>query len=53
MGSELKKKSIVKKKIKKHKAQKNKKYIDYQNTIDTTGVTQISTSDPDSRQIMT
>jgi hypothetical protein len=29
------------------------KYIGYQNTIDTTGVTQISTSDPDSRQIMT
>ena len=45
------KKSIVKK-IKKHSAQKQK-YIGYQNTIDTTGVTQISTSDPDSRQIMT
>jgi transposase/arginyl-tRNA--protein-N-Asp/Glu arginylyltransferase len=43
---------IILKKIKKHTAQKQK-YIDYQNTIDTTGVTQISTSDPDSRQIMT
>ena len=32
---------------------KKHKYIGYQNTIDTTGVTQISTSDPDSRQIMT
>ena len=39
-------------KIKKHTTQKQK-YIEYQNTIDTTGVTQISTSDPDSRQIMT
>jgi hypothetical protein len=36
---------------KKHSIQKQK-YIGYQNTIDTTGVTQIS-SDPDSRQIMT
>jgi transposase len=43
---------IITKKIKKHTAQKQK-YIDYQNTIDTTGVTQISSSDPDSRQIMT
>jgi transposase len=42
----------ITKKIQKHTAQKQK-YIDYQNTIDTTGVTQISTSDPDSRQIMT
>lgn len=40
------------KKIKKHNIQKQK-YIEYQNTIDTTGVTQISTSDPESRQIMT
>ena len=45
-------KELIVKKIKKHKVQK-KKYIEYQNTIDTTGVTQISTSDPDSRQIMT
>jgi len=43
---------IITKKILKHSAQKQK-YIEYQNTIDTTGVTQISTSDPDSRQIMT
>ena len=50
-GDEAEKKSIDKK-IKKHTLQKQK-YIDYQNTIDTTGVTQISTSDPDSRQIMT
>lgn len=45
-------KQIIEKKIKKHSIQKQK-YIGYQNTIDTTGVTQISTSDPDSRQIMT
>ena len=45
-------KQIIAKKIKKHSLQKQK-YIRYQNTIDTTGVTQISTSDPDSRQIMT
>ena len=45
-------KQIIEKKIKKHTIQKQK-YIGYQNTIDTTGVTQISTSDPDSRQIMT
>ncbi|WP_426092995.1 transposase, partial [Flavobacterium sp. DSR3-2] len=45
-------KQIIAKKIKKHSIQKQK-YIGYQNTIDTTGVTQISTSDPDSRQIMT
>ena len=45
-------KQIIAKKIKKHTIQKQK-YIGYQNTIDTTGVTQISTSDPDSRQIMT
>ncbi|TDD96223.1 IS1182 family transposase [Flavobacterium cellulosilyticum] len=43
---------IITKKIQKHTNQKQK-YIEYQNTIDTTGVTQISTSDPDSRQIMT
>ena len=42
----------ITKKIKKHTTQKQK-YIEYQNTIGTTGVTQISTSDPDSRQIMT
>lgn len=45
-------KEIIEKKIQKHTIQKQK-YIEYQNTIDTTGVTQISTSDPDSRQIMT
>ena len=45
-------KQIIAKKIKKHSIQKQK-YIGYQNTINTTGVTQISTSDPDSRQIMT
>lgn len=45
-------KDVLVKKIKKHNVQK-KKYIEYQNTIDTTGITQISTSDPDSRQIMT
>ena len=50
-GDAQEKESIVKK-IKKNNAQKQK-YIGYQNTIDTTGVTQISTSDPDSRQIMT
>ncbi|WP_228479220.1 IS1182 family transposase, partial [Flavobacterium soyangense] len=42
----------IEKRIQKHNIQKQK-YIGYQNTIDTTGVTQISTSDPDSRQIMT
>jgi hypothetical protein len=46
------KKSIVKK-DQSTVLKKQKKYIGYQNTIDTTGVTQISTSDPDSRQIMT
>lgn len=45
-------KEIIAKKIRKHSIQKQK-YIGYQNTIDTTGVTQVSTSDPDSRQIMT
>jgi transposase len=50
-GDALEKQSIAKK-IKKHSIQKQK-YIGYQNTIDSTGVTQISTSDPDSRQIMT
>ena len=45
-------KQVIEKKIKKHKVQKQK-YIGYQNTIETTGITQISTSDPDSRQIMT
>ena len=45
-------KEIIAKKIQKHTIQKQK-YIEYQNTIDTTSVTQISTSDPDSRQIMT
>lgn len=46
------KKKNIEKKIKKHTIQKQK-YIGYKNTIDSTGVTQISTSDPDSRQIMT
>jgi len=50
-GDVEQKKSLVTK-IKKHQLQKQK-YLDYQNTIDTTGVTQVSTSDPDSRQIMT
>lgn len=50
-GDVLEKKSIAKK-IQKHTIQKQK-YIGYQNTIYATGVTQISTSDPDSRQIMT
>jgi transposase len=49
---DLEQQQIIAKKIKKHSVQKQK-YIGYQNTIDTTGVTQISTSDPDSRQIMT
>jgi transposase len=50
-GDDLEK-GVIEKKIQKHTSQKQK-YIEYQNTIDTTGVTQISTSDPDSRQIMT
>lgn len=50
-GDASQKESIAKK-IKKHTTRKEK-YIEYQNTIDTTGVTQISTSDPESRQIMT
>lgn len=50
-GDESEKKSLETK-IKKHEIQKQK-YIGYQNTIDTTGETQVSTSDPDSRQIMT
>ena len=45
-------KQIIAKKIKIHMIQKQK-YIGYQNTIDATCVTKISTSDPDSRQIMT
>lgn len=45
-------KKVITKKINKHRLQKQK-YIAYQNTIASTGVTQISTSDPDSRQIMT
>jgi transposase len=50
-GDATQKESIAKK-VKQHTIQKQK-YIEYQNTIDTTGVTQISTSDPESRQIMT
>ena len=45
-------KKVVASKVRKHQLQK-KKYQHYKETIDTTGVTQISTSDPDSRQIMT
>ena len=45
-------KQIVEKKIKKY-SNKKQKYIGYQHTIDITGVTQISTSDPDSRQLIT
>jgi transposase len=45
-------KKNIEKKIRKHTSQKQK-YISFKNTIETTGVTQISTSDPDSRQIMT
>jgi hypothetical protein len=45
-------KKNIEKKIKKHTIQKQK-HIGYKKIIDTTGVTQISTSDPDSRQIMT
>ncbi len=43
---------IIAKKIQKHTTRKQK-YIEYQNTINTTAITQISTSDPDSRLIMT
>ena len=50
-GDELKKKEVTSK-IRKHQLQKDK-YQNYKEIIDTTGVTQISTSDPDSRQIMT
>lgn len=49
---DVEQKKSMEQKIKKHLLQKQK-YIEYQNTIDTTGVTQISTADPDSRQIMT
>ena len=45
-------KESIEKKIQKHTARKQK-YIEYQNTINTTAITQISTSDPDSRLIMT
>ena len=50
-GDETEKKKIETK-VRKHNIQKQK-YIQYKNTIETTGITQISTSDPDSRQIMT
>ena len=49
---DLEQQQIITKKIKKHNIEKQK-YIGYQHTIDATGVTQISTSDLDSRQIMT
>jgi transposase len=50
-GDEIQKKDIEKK-IKKHRSQKIK-YQQFQKEIDEKGITQISTSDPDSRQIMT
>ena len=50
-GDESVKKEVASK-VRKHQLQKDK-YLSYKETIDTTGVTQISTSDPDSRQIMT
>jgi len=50
-GDELLKKEVASK-VRKHQIQKEK-YLNYKETINTTGVTQISTSDPDSRQIMT
>ena len=50
-GDESVKKEVASK-VRKHQLQKDK-YLNYKETIDTTGVTQISTSDPDSRQIMT
>ena len=50
-GDESVKKEVVSK-VRKHQLQKDK-YLQYKEIIDTTGVTQISTSDPDSRQIMT
>ena len=45
-------KKVLLKKINKNNLQKQK-YIEYQKTIETNGITQISTSDPDSRLIMT
>ena len=45
-------KKEIEKKIKKHSSQKIK-YQKFQKQIDEKGITQISTSDPDSRQIMT
>lgn len=45
-------KNKIQTKIKKHQLQKEK-YQQYKEIIATTGVTQISTSDPDSRQLMT
>jgi len=42
----------IEKKVKKHQVQK-KKYQQYQKEIDQKGITQISTSDPDSRQVIT
>ena len=50
-GDESVKKEVASK-VKKHQLQKQK-YQNFKEIIDTTGVTQISTSDPDSRQIMT
>ena len=50
-GDELLKKEVASK-VRKHQLQKQK-YQNYKEIIDTTGVTQVSTSDPDSRQIMT
>lgn len=50
-GDELLKKEVASK-VRKHQLQKQK-YLNYKEIIHNTGVTQISTSDPDSRQIMT
>lgn len=50
-GDESAKKEVASK-VRKHQLQKEK-YLNFKEIIDTAGVTQISTSDPDSRQIMT
>jgi hypothetical protein len=50
-GDESQKKDIQEK-MKKHSAQKIK-YQNYQKQIDEKGITQVSTSDPDSRQMIT
>lgn len=45
-------KQTIESKIQKHKIQKQK-YLGYQKEIETKGITQISTSDPESRQMIT